>query len=105
MRQPAQTHVRCTHADTPAHAATHPPPHPADLCTIKDQKQLQKPLKNQWAVVLVPIPPAALTKPPAKQQQQQQQQTAAQQDKQPEADAQEEEGAAGAPHVQAAAAQ
>ncbi|EFN52961.1 hypothetical protein CHLNCDRAFT_137349 [Chlorella variabilis] len=76
-----------------------------DLCTIKDQKQLQKPLKNQWAVVLVPIPPAALTKPPAKQQQQQQQQTAAQQDKQPEADAQEEEGAAGAPHVQAAAAQ
>jgi hypothetical protein len=46
----------------------------ADLAAVRDEKHLQRPMKNQWAVVLSPLPPAVPAKAPTKQQQQQQQQ-------------------------------
>ena len=57
---------------------------PADLCTVKDEKHLQRPQKGQWAVQLAPLP-AKLPLPDKKPQQQQQQAAAQGQQQQREA--------------------
>jgi hypothetical protein len=53
----------------------------ADLAKVRDEKQLQRPMRGHWAVQLQPLPPAVDTpakapphKKPAQQQQQQQKQ-------------------------------
>ncbi len=39
-----------------------PPYHFADLARVKDEKHLQRPQRNQWAVMLEPLPPEKPTK-------------------------------------------